>query len=52
MRAGATPPSDDAIGVADIEERLDRLAKGPLSAGKEAPGTTTPRPAKTRKGKT
>ena len=43
---------DDAVGLANIDERLDRLAKGALSAGKEAPGTTTPRPAKARKGKT
>ena len=52
MRAERYAAGDDAVGLANIDERLDRLAKGALSAGKEAPGTTTPRPAKARRGQT
>ena len=33
---------DDAVGLANIDERLASAAKGLLSAGKEAPSTTTP----------
>ncbi len=43
---------DDAVGLANIDERLASLAKGPLSAGKEAPSTTTPRPTTSRRGTT
>ena len=41
----------DAVGLANIDERLGRLAKGALSARKGEPGTT-PRPAKVRRGRT
>ncbi len=38
---------DDALGVASVEERLRSLAKAPLSAGKGATDTTSPK-AKTK----
>ena len=41
----------DAVGLANIDERLGRLAKGALSARKGEPGTT-PRPAEVRRGRT
>jgi predicted ATPase len=33
---------DDALGVASVDERLQSLAKKPLSAGKDAPDITSP----------
>ncbi len=40
---------DDALGVADVEERLRGLAKERLSRRKGAPGTTTGTPTKGRR---
>jgi predicted ATPase len=44
--------SNDTVGLADVEERLERLAKEPLSPSKETAATTTPRQTKARKGRT